>query len=136
VREVPLASTRALRQAVLRPHETVAQMAAHEPPGAVAVAAVQGGAVIAVGFVAPEGEPGAWRVRGMATAPESRGHGAGTAVLDALTRHARAAGARRIWCNARVSARGFYDRAGFRVVSEQFELPHIGPHVVMERRLA
>jgi ribosomal protein S18 acetylase RimI-like enzyme len=132
VREVSLAKTRPLRQAVLRPHETVEGVAADEPSGAFAVGAFDRGALVAVGLVAPDGEPGAWRVRGMATAPHARGKGAGTAVLDALVRHAIARGAARVWCNARTPARSLYERAGFRVVSEEFELPEIGPHLLME----
>jgi ribosomal protein S18 acetylase RimI-like enzyme len=133
-REVSLAETRELRQAVLRPHETLESLAADEPTDAYAVGVLDGEVAIAVGFVAPDGEPGAWRVRGMATAPASRGRGAGTAVLDALVRHAVANGASRIWCNARTPARSLYERAGFRIVSDEFELPAIGPHFVMERR--
>jgi predicted GNAT family N-acyltransferase len=40
-----------------------------------------------------------------------------------------------VWCNARTPARAFYERAGFRTVSDEFELPEIGPHYVMELRL-
>jgi GNAT superfamily N-acetyltransferase len=133
VREISLEQTRALRQAVLRSHEAVAELAAHEPADAFAVGAFDHASLIAVGFIAPDGEPGAWRVRGMATAPHARGQGAGTAVLQALLRHAAAAAASRVWCNARLPARAFYERAGFRVVSEEFEIPQIGVHVVMER---
>jgi ribosomal protein S18 acetylase RimI-like enzyme len=136
VREVSLAETRTLRQAVLRPHETVASVAADEPRGAFAVGAFDRGALIAVGLIAPNGEPGAWRVRGMATAPHARRNGAGTAVLDALLRHALARGASRVWCNVRTPARSLYERAGFRVTSQEFELPKIGPHVVMERKIS
>jgi ribosomal protein S18 acetylase RimI-like enzyme len=71
----------------------------------------------------------------MAAAPDVRGRGAGTAVLAALVEHAVAHGATRIWCNARTAAISLYERAGFAVVSEQFEVPHIGPHVRMERDL-
>jgi ribosomal protein S18 acetylase RimI-like enzyme len=134
VREVPLAETRMLRQAVLRPHETVEGVASGEPCSAFAVGAFDRGALIAVGFVAPDGEPRAWRVRGMATAPHARGKGAGTAVLDALVRHAIVHGASRVWCNVRTPARALYERAGFHATSEEFELPEIGPHVVMERK--
>src|SRR2546423_1021025 len=35
VRRVPLAETRPMRQAVLRPHQAVQDLAAHEPPGSV-----------------------------------------------------------------------------------------------------
>jgi GNAT superfamily N-acetyltransferase len=132
VREISLAETRPLRHAVLRPHETVESLASHEPPGAYAVGAFNRGALVAVGFVSPDGEPGAWRVRGMATVPAARGQGAGSAVLDALLRHAIAGGASRVWCNARTPARSLYERSGFDAVSEEFELPDIGPHFVME----
>ena len=69
----------------------------------------------------------------MATVRHARGKGAGAAVLQALLHRAVAGGARRVWCNARVSARSLYERAGFRAVSEAFEMPGTGPHLVMER---
>lgn len=135
VKEVPIAATRPLRQAILRPHQTLEDLAAHEPSDAFAVGAFDGETLVSVGFVATEGEPGAWRVRGMATAEEARGRGAGAAVLEALVTHARERGARRIWCNARTPARSLYERAGFAVTSGEFELPQIGPHFVMERNI-
>lgn len=134
VQRVSLEQTRGLRQAILRPHETVAELAAEEPAGAVAVGAFDHGELVAVGLIMPDGGPGGWRVRGMATAPHARGVGFGAAVLDALVAHALERGASRIWCNARTPARSLYERAGFRVVSDEFELPRIGPHFVMERQ--
>jgi uncharacterized protein (TIGR02453 family) len=134
VRPVPLEATRPLRQAVLRPHQTVDELAADEPAGSLAFAAFDGDALVAVGLVGREGAREAWRVRGMATEPGARGRGAGTAVLDALVRHAEGEGALLVWCNARTGAISLYERAGFEVVSEVFEPPHIGPHVRMERR--
>jgi ribosomal protein S18 acetylase RimI-like enzyme len=136
VRAVSLESTRALRQSVLRPHEAVAGMVSSESSDAFAVGAFDGEELVSVGLIAPDGKPGGWRIRGMATAPGARGRGAGAGVLDALLRHALAAGAQRIWCNARKPARRFYERAGFRVISEEFDLPMIGPHLVMELRPA
>jgi len=133
VRQIPVADTRPLRQSVLRPHQTRAELAAHELPGAFAAGAFAGARLVSVGLVAPDGGPGAWRVRGMASAVDARGRGAGTAVLAALVERALSQGASRIWCNARLPARSLYQRAGFRVVSDEFELPDIGPHVVMER---
>jgi GNAT superfamily N-acetyltransferase len=107
-------------------------MAADEAADAFAVGAFDGDNLIAVGLVAPDGGPGSWRVRGMATAPHARARGTGTAVLDALLRHATEHGAHRIWCNARTPARSLYERAGLHVTSEEFEIPDIGPHYVME----
>ncbi len=132
MRPLPPARTRALRRAVLRPHQTIEELAAHEPPDAYAVGAFDGGEMLAVGFVGREGEPGSWRVRGMATGLEARGRGLGTAVLESLLAHALEQGAVHVWCTARIAARSLYERAGFRVTSESFEINGIGPHVVME----
>lgn len=132
---IPLAHTRALRRDVLRPYLTVEQLAEHEPNDAVAYGAFNGDELVAVGLVGPEGEPGDWRVRGMATKPEARGRGAGSKVLQALVQHARAHGATRLWCNARKRALSLYERAGFIATSDEFETPRIGPHYRMELRL-
>jgi GNAT superfamily N-acetyltransferase len=132
LRLIPLESTRALRRDVLRPYMTVEELAAHEPPESVAFGAFDGAELVAVGLVGPEGEPGDWRVRGMATRPDARRQGAGTRVLEALVHHAVEHGATRLWCNARTPARTLYERAGFVVASDEFEPPHIGPHYRME----
>jgi GNAT superfamily N-acetyltransferase len=136
IRPVALTDTRPLRRAVLRPYQSLAELASHEPADAFAVGAFdECGQLLAVGLVGAEGGPGSWRVRGMATAPEARGRGVGTAVLEALIDHARQHGATRIWCTARVPARSLYERAGLRVTSEQFEVQRIGPHYTMELNL-
>jgi ribosomal protein S18 acetylase RimI-like enzyme len=135
VRPIQLAETRALRQSVLRPHETLDELASTERPDTFGVGAFDADALAAVGLIQPEGGPGSWRIRGMATLPSARGRGAGTAVLAALVAHAEANGATRIWCNARVRAISLYERAGFQVTSDVFEPPNIGPHVVMEKDL-
>ena len=60
-----------------------------------------------------------WQLRGMATDPAVRGAGAGRAlVADGLARVA-ARGGDLVWCDARVSAAGFYERMGFTVVTER-----------------
>jgi GNAT superfamily N-acetyltransferase len=132
LRPVPLAETRALRQAVLRPNQSFDELASHEPPDAFAVGAFDREELVAVGFIGPDGGPGSWRVRGMATEPRARSRGGGSAILEALIEHAMSHGATRVWCNARLPARAFYERAGFRAVSESFEITGIGPHYVME----
>ncbi len=132
LRAIPLAQTRTLRRDVLRPYLTVDELAEHEPNDAVAYGVFEGDELIAVGLVGPEGDPGDWRVRGMATEPEARGRGAGTKVLQALVQHAAAHGATRIWCNARKRALPLYERAGFEATSAEFETPRIGPHYRME----
>lgn len=134
VRRIDPAATRPLRREVLRPYLSVGELAAHEAPGSFAVGGFVDGELVAVGLVTPDGEPGGWRIRGMATAPAARRRGAGTAVLARLLDHARTAGATRIWANVRTPARTLYERGGLSVVSEAFDLPRIGPHLVMEWR--
>jgi len=139
IRQMPVAETRELRQAVLRPHESLEYLAEHEPDDAFALGVFEEDRLIAVGFIGRDGEveagePRAWRVRGMATLSEARGRGAGGAILAGLIDHAVENAATRVWCNARVSARAFYERGGLRVVSEVFDVAQIGPHLVMEWR--
>jgi GNAT superfamily N-acetyltransferase len=135
LRAIPLAQTRALRRDVLRPYLTVEELAEHEPGDAVAYGAFDSDELIAVGLVGPEGGPGAWRVRGMATKPGARGRGAGTEVLQALVQHATDNGATSLWCNARKRALSLYERAGFEATSDEFQTPRIGPHYRMELRM-
>jgi predicted GNAT family N-acyltransferase len=135
---------RPLRQAVLRPHQTVAEQVytGDEDPGAAHFAAYgeDDAEPIGVASITPEPFPGGgdardFRVRGMATDPErGRGTGAGGALLRACLDHARAQGATRVWCNARTPARGFYERYGFAAEGEEFALPDIGPHFRMTLR--
>ena len=136
VRPVSLKQTRVLRRDVLRPLQSIEELAGHEPAGAVAFGAFHGDDLVAVGLVGPEGEPGDWRVRGMATRPDARGRGAGSRILEVLVQHAIDHGATRVWCNARTPARTLYERAGFAVASDEFEPPHIGPHYRMELAVA
>jgi GNAT superfamily N-acetyltransferase len=76
-------------------------------------------------------ESSAWRLRGMATLPEMQGRGAGRALVAEGVRVAKSSGASLMWCNARVTARGFYEKLGFVAVGDEFRLPVTGPHYMM-----
>lgn len=140
---VPAEVTFPLRQAVLRPHQQVEELAAADdgaPDTGTFAVFDDVGEIVASGTVSrrpppfpvePE-QPG-WQIRGMAVAPGRQGQGLGSAVLDALLRHIADHGGGRAWCNARIPARGVYAKAGFEPVGEAFEIDHIGPHVVMTR---
>lgn len=78
----------------------------------------------------------AYQLRGMAVAKSLQGTGAGKAVLDAVERKALDMNATLIWCNARKSASGFYAKSGWQIVSDEFDVPTIGPHFVMTKSLA
>jgi L-Ala-D/L-Glu epimerase len=76
-------------------------------------------------------EPNAWQLRGMATLPSVRGLGLGKALLATCKSAAREAGARILWCNARVTASDFYARQGWQIVGPEFDIPTVGPHFRM-----
>ena len=78
----------------------------------------------------------AWQLRGMAVEEAHQGRGLGRELLA----HAEEAAASEndagwLWCNARLPAAGFYQKHGWRTVSEVFEIPTAGPHVKMSKRL-
>lgn len=78
-----------------------------------------------------EGRP-AWQLRGMATDVDVQGTGLGRRLLEtAVAEAVRDEPGRMFWCNARTSAVGFYEKLGWRVVSEPFDVPTAGPHVKM-----
>ncbi len=82
-----------------------------------------------------EGRP-AWQLRGMATAPAWQRQGIGRALLafaDAALRDEY--GSAPMWCNARETAVGFYERLGWSVVSERFLTPGVAYHYRMVRHV-
>jgi GNAT superfamily N-acetyltransferase len=75
-----------------------------------------------------ENQP-AFQLRGMATDPAWVGKGIGTAVLSfAIESIHSASPIRLFWCNARLIALPFYEKLGWRIASERFEIPTAGPH--------
>lgn len=75
-----------------------------------------------------------WHLRQMATDPQHRGIGAGSAVLAAVVAELTDRGADLLWCNARVSAQAFYQRLGFDSFGEVFtDERHTVPHIRMWR---
>jgi GNAT superfamily N-acetyltransferase len=128
-----------LRRQVLRPGRPLdaARLAVDGDASTATFAArTADGRVVGTAVVYPEPcpwrpEAGAWRLRGMATEPQLRDRGIGRRVLHAALAHVSARGGRLVWCNARVPARRFYERAGFAVHGDPWDDPEIGPHVAM-----
>ena len=115
--------SRELRRSVLRPHQT----RSGPLPGDDIADAVHIGAFVDIFHLAstcfvypdpcpwrPDERP-AWHLRQMATHPEYRGQGAGSAVLRTVVDYIAATGGGLLWCNARVGAVGFYSAHGFQV---------------------
>ena len=90
------------------------------------------GAVVATGRLLVRGSTAG--IGRMAADASVRGQGHGTAVLEELHRQAVLRGVTAIELHAQVSARGFYERAGYTAVGEEYEEAGI-PHVTMRRPL-
>lgn len=76
-----------------------------------------------------DGTPRAIQLRGMATEPALVGRGLGGRLLRAGIERAVERGAELVWANARISALGFYEQAGFTPVGDVFTIPDVGlPH--------
>ena len=89
----------------------------------------------AAGHARGDDEHGLGELYSIHVDPSAWGQGAGRALLAALEERARASGPRLMWCNARVPAAPFYERLGWSIVSERFEIPTAGPHVKMNKRV-
>ena len=142
IRPITAEQARAVRHPILRaglpPH--TAMFPEDDGPRTAHLGAFEFGRLIAVATYFPEAcraRPGvpAYRLRGMATLPPWQGQGGGRALVLAGQRLAEEAGARVVWCNARTTARGFYEKLGFEVEGEEFELPDSGRHYVMIKDL-
>jgi predicted GNAT family N-acyltransferase len=90
------------------------------------------GAVVATGRLLVRGSSAG--IGRMAADATVRGRGHGAAVLAELHRQAVLRGVSEIELHAQVSARGFYERAGYSAVGEEYEEAGI-THVTMRRAL-
>jgi GNAT superfamily N-acetyltransferase len=76
-----------------------------------------------------------FRLRGMATDTNYRGQGFGSVLLMTIFDYLKDQRSDLIWCNARFKALNFYRNNGFQFHGEIFELPDIGPHRIMYKRI-
>ncbi len=152
VERVTAEATYALRQEVLRPHQTIAEVAfpgdddaetGHFAAFADADAGTSAADPIGIVTVLHQPPPLAhiaeperwWRLRGMATVGRHRRGGVGSALVDAALGHVAAQGGAGVWCNARLPAVEFYRRHGFVESGDPWEEPALGPHVAMWRKV-
>lgn len=145
VRLAPIAAaaTVPLRHAVLRPMQTPADCVypLDEAPGTHHAGAWLDDRLVGVASVFDEAEDGAggrgeWRLRGMAVDPDFRGRHVGASLLHAVIAHcALQQEGGLLWCNGRTEVEPFYRRFGFVRMGAPFDLPPLGPHVVLHRPL-
>jgi predicted GNAT family N-acyltransferase len=137
IRQVAAAAVRPLRHRVLRPGQGFDHTLypGDDRSDTVHLGAFDGERLVGIASLyrepRPGGAGGGWRLRGMATEPDVRGAGFGAGLVAACIDRVATSGGGELWCNARIPAVGFYRRAGFEVVSDEFDVAGIGPHVVM-----
>lgn len=140
VKKITAIETLELRQKVLKPflqkHECVNP--GDEDTATYHFGAFIDGRLVSVATFIPEGHtisPQAnrpYRLRGMATLPETQGTGCGGTLLRQSLRTLKdLEQCNFVWCNAREKAFGFYEKLGFQFWGPVFDIKDIGPHKVM-----
>ena len=76
-----------------------------------------------------------YQLRGMATAEAYQGRGYGRELLKAAEAFLQKRGIEVLWCNARVVALDFYRKLGYTSLGNAFEVPEIGMHYRMFKKL-
>ena len=129
----------ALRHRVFVQEQGVPAEIERDPADATAVHAVSrddAGQVVATGRLLPDAAgPGRASIGRMAADAPARGRGHGAAVLTVLHREAAARGQTEVELHAQVTARRFYERAGYRCVGAEYQEAGIA-HVTMVRELS
>jgi predicted GNAT family N-acyltransferase len=143
IRPIRTAETYDLRHRILRPHQPLSACAypCDTAPGALHIGSFLNEQLIGIGSILPDPRentplPTSWRIRGMAVQEDARGTGTGGKILQALIDYACTQPLpAEIWCNGRANVKGFYERFGFVQEGDLFDLPDIGPHVLLVKML-
>ena len=77
----------------------------------------------------------AYRLRGMATDKKYRKKGIGKKIMLQAFKEIKKKEGTLLWCNARLAAVDFYKKLGLNTIGEQFDIPEIGPHYLMYKKI-
>lgn len=107
-----------------------------EKEGTFHVGALKDGKVMAIGtFLIQKNEKfkedTQYRLRAMASSPKVRGQNFGKKVIDFAIDELKKRNIELLWCDARKVALGFYEKMGFNVIGDYYDVPKIGPHKLM-----
>ena len=107
-----------LRQNVLYPAQKLYEMEMEEDEDGIHFGAFTDNKL--VGIVSLFENTGDFHFRKLAIDPEYQGKGIGNTLLIYITDFAKTAGGSRLWCNARLSAIGFYEKNQFNHTGQLF----------------
>lgn len=142
IKTVSPLTTYAVRHPVLRQGKPIASCAfpGDEDPTSLHLAAVFNEDVIGVVSVFTNAtgvfsDLKQMQLRGMAVLPEAQGSGIGKMLVHAAEIYAKERGTTLLWFNARINAVHFYERLGYQIMGEAFEIEGIGTHYLMYKYL-
>lgn len=76
-----------------------------------------------------------YRLRAMATSPKVRGENFGKKIIEFAMNELQNRKVELLWCDAREVALGFYEKMGFKTVGDFYNVPQIGPHKLMYKKI-
>lgn len=80
-------------------------------------------------------EENQYQIRGMAVLSEFQKKGFGEALLEYCENEIRIKKGELIWFNARETAVGFYEKSGYGILGDSFEIPDVGPHYILYKAI-
>ncbi|MDM5301198.1 GNAT family N-acetyltransferase [Bacillus subtilis] len=142
VKTISAEDTYDIRQRILRPHQSIEQCKYEQDhaEGTFHLGVFFEGTLISIASFSPQHQPlltatSAYQLRGMATLEGYREQKAGSALIKHAEEKLAERGVQAVWCNARYHVKGYYAKLGWKELGEPFEVPGIGTHIVMYKKL-
>jgi len=76
-----------------------------------------------------------YRLRAMATLPSAQKKGTAKSLVEFAVQKLQSENIDLLWCDARIVATGFYEKLGFSIKGDSYEIPIIGSHYLMYKKL-
>src|SRR5690554_410126 len=76
-----------------------------------------------------------YQIRGMALLPDYQKYGLGKKLIEYAEKLLKENNVSLAWCNAREIAVKFYEKSGYKIIGEAFDIPDVGIHWVMYNEL-
>ncbi|MDX7995963.1 GNAT family N-acetyltransferase [Bacillus subtilis] len=142
VKTISAEDTYEIRHRILRPHQSIEQCKYEEDhaKGSFHLGAFFEGQLFSIASFSPQIQPlitesPAYRLRGMATLEGYRDQKGGSTLIKHAEEKLAKNGVQAVWCNARSHVKGYYSKLGWEVLGEPFEIPGIGTHIIMYKKL-
>lgn len=140
IREIPSKETISIRSEILRPGQDIANcIYPHDDDDdSFHLAAYIDNKQVSIVSFYKEIHPALkgdiqYRFRGMATLEDYRKMGLAASLLKYAFTKMNTLNVGVVWCNARINALGLYQNLGMKIASEEFDIPGIGPHLLLKK---